>query len=1144
MLIVHRAERADQLVGALGGILVEARGDPVQPEIVAVPTRGVERWISQRLSNLLGVTPGGTDGVCANLVFPHPWELAAGAVARAAHLDPAGDPWTPERLIWPLIDVIDAHGDDPALRALGRHLDAATPPPRPTRLADRGASGPQVRRLATARHVAELFGRYALYRPDMVLGWAAGGDDGAAGEAGWQPHLWRLLRHRLAEPSPAERLAAAVATIRSTPEVLDLPERFSVFGLTRAPAAHLQALDAVAAHRDVHLFVLHPSAGLWERTAATVASGPLARRGEDPAARLARHPLLRSWGRDSREMQSVLGSLGAAGSHHYPMAPPPPTLLGRIQAAVRADDPLPVGDAPGPAVLEPADRSVQIHSCHGRMRQVEVLRDAILHLLEDDPTLEARDVIVMCPDIETYAPLVHAAFDVAGADSSSGEGARLPRVRMADRSLRQTNPLLSVAAELLDLAASRVSASGVVDLLSRPAVSRRFGFDAEEMATIERWVAGTSVRWGLDAAHRRPWHLEGLDANTWSAGLDRLLLGVAMSASGGHTFAGSLPYDETTSTEVDLAGRYAEALSRLGWALDRLEGPYPLDEWIGGLIEATEMMARPAADESWQSEEVRAVLTQFGDPRPGWDMHRPELTLHEVRSLLAVALQGRPTRANFRTGDLTICTLTPMRSVPHRVVALLGLDDGAFPRPTQSDGDDLLGRDPRTGDPDSRSEDRQLLLDALLAAEEHLVITYCGRDERTNRVRPPCAPVAELMDVIDAMAVAPGGGPARSVVVVAHPLQPYDGRNFEDAALLPGGPWSFDPVHLRGATAARSGPAPVDEGGLLPDAGGAELPLEALVAFAQHPVRAFLRTRLSLFLGDWSEQIDDRLPLELDPLERWSLGDRMLESVLAGADLGSVVDAERLRGTLPPGVLAVRLLDSVAAGVAAIRDAAAARGFVPAASSAAQVRVELLGGRTLWGSVPQTRGDTILQCTYSRLAPKHRLAAWVRFLALTADQPERPIRAVSIGRGRAPGSVAVASLGPLPGPAEARLERARSHLGVLADLYDRGMRQALPLVCAASAAWAEGRRAALAEDQLLGRSSEAWQPNGDIPGECDQPEHVFVFGRRSDVRSLMSERPAPDETGPGWAADEPNRFGRLARRLWDPLLGHETVEEL
>ncbi|HLH45586.1 MAG TPA: exodeoxyribonuclease V subunit gamma [Acidimicrobiales bacterium] len=547
MLVVHRSERADRLVEALGDLLSAPLPDPVVPEVVAVPTRGVERWLTQRLSHRLGAPPS-AGGVCANLRFPFPGTLVGEATAAACGVDGERDPWRPERAVWPLVEVIDEGASDEVLRPLTEHLRAATPPAA-------GDQGEPVRRFATARHLADLFDHYAIHRPQLVLGWAAGTDGGAAGDpsAVWQAHLWRLLRHRLGVPSPAERFASAAELLAAGRAPVDLPGRLSLFGLTRLPASHLQVLEALGTERDVHLFLLHPSGRLWAAVAAAYPSvRPALPRAEDPTARVAANPLLRSWGRDAREMQLVLAGAGVTASDHRPVddgPDPAPTLLRRLQDDVRADRSPPGRPAAGQpderAVLDPGDRSVQVHACHGRSRQVEVVRDAILHLLADDPTLELRDVIVMCPDIETFAPLVHAAFgaDDPDADGTDGDGLGMPRlrVRLADRSLRQTNPLLGVAAQLLVLAGSRLTASQVLDLASRPPVARRFRLDQDDLTTFERWVEDAGIRWGLDAEHRRPWHLQRVATNTWSSGLDRLLLGLAMSGEGAPVFGHAVP---------------------------------------------------------------------------------------------------------------------------------------------------------------------------------------------------------------------------------------------------------------------------------------------------------------------------------------------------------------------------------------------------------------------------------------------------------------------------------------------------------------------------------------------------------------------------------------------------------------------------
>ena len=355
-------------------------------------------------------------------------------------------------------------------------------------------------------------------------------------------------------------MEAACARLRNDPGAVELPQRFSLFGLTRLPAAQLHVLEALSEHRDVHLFLLHPSPALWERIAA--AAPRVVRRAEDSTVTWPRNRLLASWGQDSRELQLVLGA--DVTTHEHPVEHRGGTQLARLQAAVRADE------VPDPGE---ADHSIEVHSCHGRARQVEVLRDAILHLLEEDPSLEPRDVIVMCPDIEAFAPLIQATF---GAEEDEEElDDRLPdlRVRLADRSLRQTNPILGVVARILDLAGQRLTATQVIDFANREPVRQRFRLDDDDIARFEDWVSESGIRWGLDAEHRAPYKLSALPAGTWRAGLDRLLVGVTMNEDERRLFGGVLPLDDVDSGAIDLAGRLAEFVDRLQAAVDALHGP-------------------------------------------------------------------------------------------------------------------------------------------------------------------------------------------------------------------------------------------------------------------------------------------------------------------------------------------------------------------------------------------------------------------------------------------------------------------------------------------------------------------------------------------------------------------------------------------
>jgi exodeoxyribonuclease V gamma subunit len=1152
-------------------MLAQAPADPFASDIVAVPTRGMERWLTQHMSAVLGASPHRSDGVCANILFPTPHRLTTDAAAAACEINPARDPWLPERAVWPLLAIVDESLQEPWLSALATYLGAGS-----------GEPFKRSRRLSVVGHLASLFDRYAMHRPAMLEAWLGGDDHDASGaslrpEAVWQAELWRRLRARIAVPSPAERRLEARERLIADPALVQLPERISLFGLTRLPAGQLQILRALAAHRDVHLFLLHPSPALWRELARSgELPPPTPGRAADPTAELPANRLLASWGRDAREMQLVLAAdrgdggdpggpeAGAFGDHDEGADPFADTLLGRLQSDIRDDRPTPgapIGDGPDERMVPAAtDRSIEIHACHGRLRQVEVLRDAILHALAADDTLEPRDVIVMCPDIEAFAPLIGATFGAGERPPDDGEaiGPTEPeertatvahrtaelRVRLADRALRQTNPVLGTVAALMELVGGRLTASQVLDLADRGPVRRRFGFDDDDLALIQDWVRDSGVRWGLDAPHRGPYSLQGVADGTWEQGLDRVLVGVTM-ASDVRLFERVLPLDDVDSRAIELAGRLAELVERLTVALDALGSTQPLAEWAAALADTADALTATGDRDRWQRTELQHMLDELvgeADGVPGAETMA--LTPTEISAQLQERLQGRPTRANFRTGHLTVCTLEPMRSVPHRIVCLLGLDDDAFPRKAPRDGDDLLLDDPWIGERDPRSEDRQLLLDALMAAGERLLITYTGRDERTNTRRPPAVPVGELLDTIDQTARFEDGVAAGDRLVVTHPLQPFDARNFIPGALGRERSWSFDPAALGGARALElpaAVPAPFLTGPL-PERGGEVVELADLIAFVEHPVRAFLRRRLGIRVRSYDDDVADALSIELDNLERWGVGQRLLNARMRGADRRDACLAEIARGLLPPDKLGKPIVDAVEPIANAIAATAADYCTPDDGGDPVDVRVTLRDGRLLTGTIPAARGDVLLATTFSRLGYKQRLSAWVRLVAATASHPERELRAVTIGRG-GDDDVRTAEVAVAGETAAERYTAAIDELELLVALFDLGMREPLPLYCKTSAAYAEAARGGR---DPIEPATKQWESRhggryGWISLENEEPEHQIVLGGTLAFEQLLEIAPGPQESGDGWAADERSRLGRLARRLWDGLLEREQV---
>lgn len=1118
-LHIHRAERADVLAAALAGVLADPLPDPFAAEVIAVPATGVERWLTQRLSGVLGVERSGTDGVAANIRFPSPAALVAEVAAQVSGVPPEDDPWAPERIVWTLLQVIDTAVVEPWCAVLARHL---------------GASGAESdhrrgRRYATAAYLAALFDSYAVQRPGLITAWAAGADTDGTGQPlpddmRWQAQLWRRLRAEVGEPSPAERASVVCERLCAEPALVDLPSRLSLFGATRLPSDQLAVLAALAQHRAVHLWLTHPSPAMWDALSGFPAATA---RAEDNSATAVAHPLLRGLARDIRELQQRLPAAATDTRHRLSIGevmaddntatsrpePVAATLLEQLQAHLRDDR--------WPPVPCPGDDSVQVHACHGPARQVEVLRECLLGLFAADPTLEPRDVLIMCPEVEAYAPLVRAAFGHRPAgtleprDDAEHPGHRL-RVRLADRGRGVTNPLLAVTEVLLGMADGRVTVTEVLDLAASETVRRRCGFDDDDIERLREWAAESGARWGIGQRQRQAFGLADFAQNTLNSAVDRILLGVTAGETSDDWLDLVLPLSDVDSNDIDLAGRFAEFVDRLAVALRDLRGPHPAAEWTAILSRALDLLTDVPESQAWLRTEARRELAAA-------TAHAGETTvrLEDVSVLLANRLAAQPTRANFRTGELTVCTMVPMRSVPHRVVVLLGLDDDVFPRACGVDGDDVLAREPLLGERDPRSEDRQLLLDAIMAAGEKLVLLHTGADPVTGAYRPPAIPVAELLDVLRAHVGAAG----MDTVVTRHPLQAFDSRNF-----APAEPFSFDTAALAGAVAAGQPPRPRPQflSGPLPSPEPADIGLAELVSFLEHPVRGFLWQRLGLRVPDHEDDIDNRLPIELDGLATWDLGERMLIARLTGAEPAGLRAAEWRRGTLPPFGLGGKVLDTVETTVDTLVRTAEHDYRHPA--RAVDIAIDLGDGRRLTGTVPEVHGDLLVRATYSRLAPKHRVTAWVSLLALAVAE-NRPWRAVITGRGklrRYP--VWRCELTAPPAPEALAIVRE------LVALRDAGLREPLPIATAATAVYAERRFAGDTPEDALSAADREFLGGTDGPGRFGEhtDRHLrYIWGAAPRLEQLLAA-PAP--------AGEPvetTRFGSLARRLWVPLLRAE-----
>lgn len=1082
---VSVASHPDELVEGLCDQLAAPTGDPFASELVAVPSRGIERWLTQRIA--VGLAERGVgDGICANVEFPTPAALVERVLEGVPALAATSAAWDGVGLTAHVIETIDHHLHEPWMGLLARHVQDSQ-------------EGAAPNRLAAGVKVARLFDRYSRRRPALIRAWAEGEDVGPDGhqlaeDYVWQPRLWRALRSRVAMPSLPELLPAGLDPIRTGEAELELPDRLAVYGLTSTDPLDLQVLVALGEQREVTLYVLHPSPALWQ--AVTPGRVVLPNRSQDPSRNLARHPLLRAWGRDARELQSVLAGAGISGDASADSRREPPTLLSNLTADIQANA------EPGRLDLSEDDRTVQIHVCHGSRRQAEVLRDAILHLFAADPDLEPRDVVIMTPDLATFGPLLEAAFPHRDASG-------LPdlRLRIADRAPAATNPLVEFTARLLEVADSRMEASVVRELVDKPVVRHKFGFDADTAGEIVSLINDANIFWGIDGAHRVEWGLDAAEG-TWRRGLDRVLAGVFYSDSAVRTVAGLAPVDGVEGQQARPAGILATLIDRLTAIRDMTGGARPMSEWAAVIAGAVRMLAAPAWDDEWQIEQLDRLLAETFPP--SGTTADPDVTLGEVRQAVATWTEDRPSSLHLLTGGITLCTLVPMRSVPYRVVALLGMDESRFPRRGGMDGDDLLADHEVVGDRDPGSMDRQLLLDAVMAAGDHLLVTYSGADELSNTPIPPAVPVSELIDVLGQMV----GETAMERVITSHPLQSFSDINFTPGELGVEGAWGFDAMQHRGATARQL---------RSPDSTWVDWPaweevdtirLDDLIKFMQDPIGRFVQKRLGFGFPKPNEIPDDTLAADLDALSRWTVTNHLLEGLLRGDDLDGLLERERGGDGLPPGHLGDDDLAEAIEIATMLCEAARARGYDRRRGQAYTGSVSL-GDVTVEGTVTADPDQGLLATvTPSRITGKRRIEAFGRLVFLSALRPDVDWSSVQLGKKHEGDTYTAVTTGPIKGDESTRRERARVLLEGLVTLYREGQAAPLPLPCETAFRWQLG--AAKSTEAASQQAREAFEKT---PGESRDPARGLVLGQVSSFEDLA-------RLG----------FADYCARLWLPIL--------
>lgn len=1106
MFTVYHSNQLD-ILKTLTTALIEGRplADPFSQEVILVQSPGMAQWLQMELAQKFGIA--------ANIAFPLPATFIWDMFTKVLPGIPKESAFSKDAMTWKLMWLLPQKLGEEDFASLRHYLDDDEDKRKIHQLAAR---------------VADLFDQYLVYRPEWLKAWESERQiDGLDDAQRWQSSLWRALcayTQELQQPewhraNLYQNFISQLENAKVTPP--GLPSRVFICGISALPPVYLQALQALGKHIDIHLMFTNPCKYYWgdiqnyaflarlqsrkrrhyleklEEASLFREPAQAAQLFNEEGMQNLSNPLLASWGKLGRDHMFLLSQVDDIQEVHAFVDVGDGSLLHAVQQdMLELEDHAIIGMTPETLlssdqkrVLNPNDRSLSLHVCHSPQREVEILYDNLLALMAENPTLTPRDIIVMVADIDSYAPYIQAVFGNAPTE-------RYLPFALSDRKASQAHPALQAFISLLDLPQSRFTAEQVLGLLEVPALASRFSIDEDGLRLLRQWVGESGIRWGLDDDNVRELALPATGQHTWHFGLTRMLLGYAMDSQSGE-WQGVLPYDESTGLAAELAGHLAELLMQLSQWRITLSKPRSVSEWLPLCqellttffsAEGETEVALALIEQQWQKVLSHGVAAQYPDLVP----------LSILRDELASKLDQERISQRFLAGPINFCTLMPMRSIPFKVVCLLGMNDGVYPRTLPPLGFDLMAQKVERGDRSRRDDDRYLFLEALLSAQEHLYISYIGRSIQDNSERYPSVLVTELLEYIsqsycldgdESLTADQSAERVTKHLLCWHPRTPFDANNFEAGNEHQ----SFAAEWL--PAASRQGDEVLDFNQPLEPVMTTEVTLENLLRFYRHPIKAFFQMRLNVSFVLEETELSDEEPFILDNLDRYQFNTQLLNTLIEEQDPAQLFTRVRASGGLPYGpfgeIYWQKQLEEMTELADSVRSERQEYGSVELDLSVGDIK--------LTGWLHQVQDNGLLRWRPAALLARDGLLLWIEHLAYCASGGKGDSR--MYGRGATAWRFAAI-------PAE----RATQHLQDLINGYLEGMSEPLILLNKSGWAWLsqcfDKDTGAVSHDEeklekARNKLLQAWQGDIRVPGEGADPYIQRVF-RQLDTQKLQT----------------------------------------
>ena len=856
--------------------------DPFQQDIILVQSPNMAQWLQIELAKETGIS--------ANLKFPMPasfiWQLYAQNLPATA----LENPFDKDSMMWRLMRLIPIFLEKENFSPLRNYLSSSP-------------HSEQYKLYQLSSKIADLFDQYLVYRPEWIFAWEKGEDEQITdqiqkqqpnlnatlfaqiqGNTKWQGELWRALVVDVkSDVNEATHRAALhnqfLALLADKKAPKKLPSRIFIFGILALPTAYLNILQAISSEVDIHLFFNNPCQEYWGDISDLRLDYLRSRQryqfnkqdenqplfSEDQLSQLENaqfdvtyqkenlqlgNPLLAAWGKMGRDFLYTL----VRDEEHIPTYPvnayqeiESNSLLGQLQSQILHLENKPLNIAKN-------DRTLTLHSCHSAMREVEVLHDYLLDLFNQDPSLTPKDVVVMVADINQYTPYIQAVFG-----QKNGDAPQIP-FSLSDNKLSESDVLVSSYLTLLRLKESNFSAEDVLALLDIPAMRERFNISLADLPLVREWVADSGIRVGLQK------NQDGINFNSWQAGLERMILGYAMREEQG-IWQDSLGLNSSYGLKGELAGNLSHFFTALSALHETLQQAHSIEKW-------QEILTALLSDFFVRNEDTSDMIFYIQEKINELAEHLKTLHFNEelqaevIADVITMKLEDVPNSLKFLAGKVNFCTLLPMRSVPFKVVCLLGMNDADYPRTQTPNSFDLMQYHHQKGDRVRRDDDRYLFLEALLAARDYCYISYVGRSITDNQPKEPSVLVSQLLDYINQ------GQNENVLTVIEHPMTAFSPDNFKYNEKFTR---SFATKWLPIAqfdTAASNSEFAVTMTETLEKI--EEIEVDSLVSFVENPVKFFFEKQLGVYFRDKDERIADSENFTLSGLDNYSLNNDLI----------------------------------------------------------------------------------------------------------------------------------------------------------------------------------------------------------------------------------------------------------------------------